>query len=81
VYALHKKLPPDTVEAMRLGYGGALEFLETAILPQRLFGACGRVEKKPRQRVVSLEQLDSALSEGWVFMATLSDRRAVIEGS
>lgn len=29
VYALHKQLPPDTVEAMREAYGKALEFLET----------------------------------------------------
>lgn len=29
VYALHKQLPPDTVEAMRRGYQAALEYLET----------------------------------------------------
>jgi hypothetical protein len=29
VYALHKKLPPDTVETMRRGYKAALPFLET----------------------------------------------------
>lgn len=29
VYALHKQLPPDTVEAMREGYTVALQYLET----------------------------------------------------
>src|SRR3989449_1300029 len=29
VYALHKKIPPDAVEAIRRGYRAALDFLET----------------------------------------------------
>lgn len=76
VYALHKKLPPDTVEAMRQGYDTALEFLETMSHRPRV----QRMTSPIRQRIVPLEQLDAALFEGWIFKATLPDGRAIIEG-
>ena len=35
--------------------------------------------KKPKQRVVKLDELDQALAEGWAFKSELRDGRILIE--
>ncbi len=121
VYSLGKQVPPDTVEAMRRGYGQALPFLETrpsataedrtsALLRAFLkaagyaqeevdgmdLGALGEDEiadlirdagsrrtatngGRPRQRILPLEELPTALEAGWVYRDSLADGRVVVE--
>jgi len=62
------RLPESLVEDMREKYRLASKFLETRTVTM----------VEPRQKVVSLEELDYYLEKGWEFVTVLPDRRVII---
>jgi len=71
IYSTNKnKLPPELIEDMRSRYGRASILLTLNTEPQRQDG--------PRQKVVTVEELDGYLERGWEYVATLPDSRVVV---
>jgi len=63
------RLPEDLVEDMREKYRLASRFLETRTA----------VTIEPRQKVVSLEELDYYLEKGWEFVTVLPNDRVIVK--
>ena len=63
------RLPEDLIENMREKYRLASKFLETRTV----------TTVEPRQKVVSLEELDYYLEKGWEFVTVLPDNRVIVK--
>jgi integrase len=61
--------PEDLIEDMREKYRLASKFLETRMV----------TTVEPRQKVVSLEELDYYLEKGWEFVTVLPDNRVIVK--
>jgi len=71
VYTTNKyRLPPQLLEDMREKFSAAVKFLET----EREWK-----ESKPKQKVVTTDELSHYLERGWEYVATLPDGRVVVK--
>lgn len=72
IYSTNKnRLPPELIEDMRNKYERASMFLlESNSAPQK--------KEEPKQKVVTVEDLDAYLEKGWEYVATLPDSRIVV---